>query len=253
MHPILVLYAFNYEGELIRNRMSIDTTEILLNRTVSIGTIGDKNIVLAELGIGMTNAAMTTQKMLDYYQPEAVILTGIAGAIDSSVHIGDITVCRTWIQHDYGYIGPMGLEHRGIPVWIPGADSVKRVNDFVADSLMFLIADGLSRTDLTIANIGDRKPRLLVGGVGVTGNQFVDSRDKRLWLTESFSALVTDMESAAVAQVCTVNDVPFIIFRSASDLAGGSGSATAAVEIEEFFKVAADNSSTVVIKFLEKL
>ncbi|TFH57890.1 MAG: hypothetical protein E4G91_10195, partial [Candidatus Zixiibacteriota bacterium] len=189
----------------------------------------------------------------DYYQPEAVVLTGIAGAIDSSVHIGDITVCRTWIQHDYGYIGPVGLEPRGVPVLMPDADSVRRVSDFVADSLMLLVADSLSRTDLPIAKIGDRKPRLLVGGVGVTGNQFVDSRGKRLWLTNNFAALLTDMESAAVAQVCTLNDIPFIIFRSASDLAGGSGSATAAVEIEEFFKVAADNSSTVVLKFLQKL
>ncbi|MEW6412081.1 MAG: 5'-methylthioadenosine/S-adenosylhomocysteine nucleosidase [Candidatus Zixiibacteriota bacterium] len=251
--PILVLYAFNYEGELIRNQMSVDTTETLLNRAVSVGTVGGKNIVLAELGIGMTNAAMTTQKMLDYYRPKAVVLTGIAGAIDSSVHIGDITVCGEWVQHDYGYIGPTGFEPRGLPVWMPGEDSVRRIDRFEVDSVMLASALKLSHEELPVASIGDRKPRLLVGGVGVTGNVFVDSREKRLWLSNHFSAVVTDMESAAVAQVCAVNEVPYIIFRSASDLAGGSGSATAAVEIEEFFKVAADNSSSVVLKFLEKL
>ena len=66
----------------------------------------------------------------------------------------------------------------------------------------------------------------------------------------TFNALITDMESAAVAQVCAVNDVPFIAFRSASDLAGGSGSDSAKDELREFFKVAATNSSMLVIKFL---
>ena len=100
-------------------------------------------------------------------------------------------------------------------------------------------------------SIGDRIPQLIVGGNGVTGNQLIDQVEKRLWLSENFDALVTDMETAAVAQVCTVNGIPFIAFRSASDLAGGSGSSTAETEINRFFEVAAINSAKVVMKFLE--
>lgn len=61
------------------------------------------------------------------------------------------------------------------------------------------------------------------------------------------------METAAVAQVCAVNDIPFIAFRSASDLAGGSGSESAAKEMDEFFEIAAENSSMIVIRFLENV
>ena len=104
--------------------------------------------------------------------------------------------------------------------------------------------------DIPFKMIGDRTPRLIVGGTGVSGNSFIDSKEKRLWLQENFNAMVTDMESAAVAQVCAVNGLPFIIFRSASDLAGGSGSETATDELEQFFKIAADNSSSVVLRFL---
>ena len=61
------------------------------------------------------------------------------------------------------------------------------------------------------------------------------------------------MESAAVGQVAYVNDIPFIVFRSASDLAGGSGSETADREMEQFFNHAADNSAAVVVEFLKQL
>ena len=87
---------------------------------------------------------------------------------------------------------------------------------------------------------------LFRSGVGVTGNTFIDSQEKRDWLVDNFGAMVTDMESVAVAQVCVANDVPYVIFRSASDLAGGSGSETAQAEMDEFYQIAAANASKVV-------
>ena len=72
-------------------------------------------------------------------------------------------------------------------------------------------------------------------------------------LQTEYHAWVVDMETAAVAQVCAVNSLPFIGFRSASDLAGGSQSGSAQEELNRFFQVAADNSSAVVIRFLEEL
>ena len=56
-----------------------------------------------------------------------------------------------------------------------------------------------------------------------------------------------------MAQVCMVNQKSFLIFRSASDLAGGSGSDTAHEEINEFFQVAADNSANLLIALLREL
>jgi nucleoside phosphorylase len=54
-------------------------------------------------------------------------------------------------------------------------------------------------------------------------------------------------------QVANVNGVPVLVVRSCSDLAGGSGSATAALEIKGFFKVAADNSANFVLGLINIL
>jgi adenosylhomocysteine nucleosidase len=253
VQPYVILYAFDAEGELLADKMAVDTTEKVLGRVVHIGELSGKDIVLAESGVGMTNAAMTAQKLIDKYNPKAVIFSGIAGAIDTSVHIGDIAVSDRWATHDYGYYGAEGFKIGSIEVYPAGSDSVAGILYFEADSALFETARELKSANFAFDSIGIRVPRLFVGGAGTSGNSFIDQVEKRLWLSENFEALTVDMESAAVAQVCTVNGVPFIIFRSASDLAGGSGSESARMEIREFFKVAANNSAQVVVKFLELL
>ncbi len=251
--PYLVLYAFDSEGKLIGEQMAVRRIEKHLGRPVMVGRIFGKDVVLAESGFGMTNAAMTLQKMIDVYNPRGVIMTGIAGSLDSTVHIGDIVVCQEWIEHDYGYVGNDGFEPTALWVYLPDEDSLRQTSGFPVDNAMLSVAERLSNSALDLGKIDSRQPQLLVGGVGVSGNAFIDSKEKREWLSQQFGALITDMESAAVAQVCTVNGLPFIVFRSASDLAGGSGSETAQNELNEFFKIAAGNSSKVVIRFLREL
>jgi adenosylhomocysteine nucleosidase len=54
----------------------------------------------------------------------------------------------------------------------------------------------------------------------LTGDQAIVSAEKRRWLWETFGADCVDMESAAVAQVCDLNGVPWVIVRAISDSAG---------------------------------
>ena len=251
--PYLVLYAFDAEGDRLTRQMKVVDSLKVLGRTVYTGQLAGKQIVLAESGVGMTNAAMSTQALIDCFCPRAIIFTGIAGAIDTAVHIGDIAICRQWRTHDYGYHGAKGFEVIGLDVYNPAADTIIEIKDFLVDNILFTAAEKLAGQTLGFDSVGSRAPRLHIGGVGVSGNCFIDNREKRLWLSEQFRALVTDMESAAVAQTALVNGIPFIVFRSASDLAGGSGSETAGPELDRFFKVAADNSSRVVMAFLAEL
>jgi adenosylhomocysteine nucleosidase len=60
-------------------------------------------------------------------------------------------------------------------------------------------------------------------GKVLTGDQAIVSRDRRQWLWETFRGDCVDMESAAVAQVCRLNGVPWVIVRAISDSAEEDG------------------------------
>ena len=251
--PTLVLYAFAAEGQLLSESMEINHTDTVLGRPVHRGTLSGQDIILAESGVGMTNAAMTGQKLIDKYSPARLVFSGIAGGIDSAVNIGDIVVCDRWVTHDYGYHGPDSFQVSRIDIYDPGRDSIIEQTFFAVDSALLATAGLLDPVKLNFDKIGDRIPRLIVGGAGASGNSFIDNAAKRLWLFDHLEARTVDMESAAVAQVCTVNGLPFIIFRSASDLAGGAKTETATAQLRQFFRVAAANSATVVMAFLNTL
>jgi len=237
----------------LRQNMTAISTTTHMGRDVYVGELAGKSVVVAESGVGMTNAAATLQRMIDVYAPSAVIMTGIAGGIDSSVRIGDIVVPDKWMAHDYGYYSPEGFEHRSSYVFHPALDSMSYVAEFSVDSVLLDAVLSITAEDVGLHPIGDRLSAIRVGGIGVSGNVFIDSKSKREWLSHTFAAQITDMESAGVAQICLVNDIPFIVFRATSDLAGGSGSETARHELQQFFEVAAGNSATVVMELLSKL
>ncbi len=64
------------------------------------------------------------------------------------------------------------------------------------------------------------QPRIVVGGRGVSGTAFLANPAYRRYLFEELRAQTVDMETASLAHVAHVNGIPYIAFRSLSDLAG---------------------------------
>lgn len=63
----------------------------------------------------------------------------------------------------------------------------------------------------------------------VSGDQFISDKDKKQWISETFSGMCTEMEGAAIAQVCYFNRIPFLILRAISDKADDSAGVDYAV------------------------
>jgi adenosylhomocysteine nucleosidase len=194
---------------------------------------------------------MTAQLLIDRYNPGEIIFTGICGGIDSSNHIGDIVIPDMWATHDYGYYGKDGFIPDSIYVALPGETKESGVLFFEVNKLLLEKASSAVQ-GVELKPIGERIPQIKIGGRGVSGNTFIDQKEKREFLKEKFGAQIVDMESAAVVQVANVNGIPVLVVRSCSDLAGGSGSETAGAELNEFFKVAANNSAEFVLEFLKR-
>jgi adenosylhomocysteine nucleosidase len=120
------------------------------------------------------------------------------------------------------------------------------------DAKMLDVAKTLSKLDLAKCNAANKclshAPKVVVGGNGVSGQVFMDNAQFREYTFKTFNANVLDMETAATAMVAYANNVPYIAFRSLSDLAGGGEGEN---EIGTFFQIAADNSANVVLAFLK--
>lgn len=135
-----------------------------------------------------------------------------------------------------------------------GPGEIQRISWFQVDRQLIGIARNASvTTSLVQCTTGNQclkhRPRVVIGGNGVSGQAFVDNGAFREYVGKTFKATVLDTESAAVAHVAYANHKPFIAFRSVSDLAGGGGGN----EIETFFQLASVNAATVVKAFLKAL
>ena len=221
MMRIGIIGAMDEEIALCREAMGEVTTTVKAGNTYYSGQLDGKPVVLCKSGVGKVNAAVTTQILIDQFQVEQVIFTGVAGAIHPDLQIGDIVVSTDCLQHDMDAT-PLGFEPGQIPFneqWIWQADP----------KLVELAVEAGRKLDGEI--------RVITGRI-LSGDQFVASRDKVAALHEQFAAHCTEMEGAAVGQVCAMNGIPFVIVRSMSDKADGS----AHVNFVEFTKLAAQRS-----------
>lgn len=187
--------------------------------------------VICKSGIGKVLAAMVCQKLIDFYKPSAVLFTGVAGALNPALDIGDVVVSRDCIQHDIDG-RPLGFERGQI---LFSAEKV-----FVADPLLLKLA-----LKATVEN-----HRIMAGRI-LTGDQFFthDSIEARDYLTGELAGDCIEMEGAAIAVVCTKNKVPFVIVRTMSDRADGS----AVEDFDKLHHLVAVNSYTIVRQILPSL
>ena len=238
------------------------------------GVLEGREIVLTMSGMSMVNAAMTTQSLFDRFTVERLIFTGIAGGIDPALRVGDVVVPARWAQSLEIIMGrkvAAGFEKPGWLTWAPdmpahgmmlpnsvivgsGAHPPKPRVWFDVDARMLEVAQGLEDFALSAQTPDgrhlDHTPKLVVGGAGVSSSAFIDNANYRDYVFATFQARVADMESAAAAHVAYANDVPFIVFRSLSDLAGAEHEAN---DMNVFMSLAAENSVRVVCRFLKAL
>lgn len=249
--PWAILYAFPPEGEQLRKAALVKKDTVWAGRSIMFGSLVQP-VVIASSGIGMTNAAATTQHIIDTYHPKAIIFTGICGGINPLHQIGDIVIPEQWLTHDYGYWGKSGFKTDSVDIGLPGTGKYQHMMDIVVDTqLTRKLADAGNAIAFRFRTVAGRLPEIFVGGLGVSGNAFIDSKPKREQLFHELQAEIVDMESAAVVQVAHSAGIPVAVVRSCSDLAGGSGSETASRQLEDFFQVTAYNSALVVQQFLE--
>jgi adenosylhomocysteine nucleosidase len=196
--------------------------------TYTEGTIKNNTIILMQCGIGKVNAAAGAVEMIRNFAPDCIISTGVAGGIDSCLNVMDVVVSSRIVYHDvwcgegnaYGQI-------QGLPLYFTGNET------------LYQCAISLD-TETAIH-----------GGLICSGDKFITDRQELETIKANFpEGLAVDMESASIAQVCHLYEVPFISFRIISDTPGAEKHLE---QYKNFWGEMADRSFHVTEAFLKAL
>ncbi len=209
------------------------------------GNINKVKTVVVISGWGKVSAAMTISTLIHQFEISEVIFTGVAGAIQSQLNIGDIVIGASLAYHDMD-VRPL------IPQFqIPSLEKVfvktQPLQIQIAKKAIENVLNNLDEYDLAKYNI--IKPTLYIGDIA-SGDQFFSSNEQKKRLLKNLpSVLCVEMEGAAVAHVCEEYCIPFTIIRTISDKADE----TSSVDFLSFIKQIASRYSIDIIKNIYSL
>lgn len=195
------------------------------------GILNGVDTVVAVAGVGKVNAAMCAQTMILKFSPKVVINIGVAGGVAKELKIGDIAIATTVVEHDMD-TSPLGDEIG----YISGLDVVMMpCAGWVVDSFEKAASqlDGIK----------------IIKGVIASGDQFINSKEKKDWIADKFNAVAAEMEGASIGHVCYANSVDFCVIRAISDGAEDDSH----LSFTEFVELAAKNSIKMILAFLNEL
>lgn len=196
------------------------------------GKLGDKSVVVVQCGMGKVNAGICAHTLINYYGCTKIINTGVAGSLDNRLDIGDIVVSVDAVQHDFT-VEAIGFEKGEIPYTGRYA--------FPADEEMRKAA--LEAQQAVAPDIHAFEGRIC------SGDQFISEKEQKEKIIADFGGMCCEMEGAAIAQVCYLNNVSFVIIRAVSDKSDGSNS----MEYEVFKGVASKNCANIVQYMVENM
>jgi adenosylhomocysteine nucleosidase len=210
-----------------------------------IGRVEGKDVVVFETGMSLVNAAMALQLALERLPVSHVLFAGVAGGVDPALRVGDVVIPEKWAYHcEAAYFNPtpdgkgwmkadyFKQRYPNFGMIFPdemeairaGQEKFERVAFFPADPGLIAVARRAAEKLGPVKSLKTgREITVSIGGAGVTGTVFLDNRDYRKFVHDTWGARCVDMETTAYAHVCYTNEVPFLAVRALSDLAGGQG------------------------------
>lgn len=186
-------------------------------------------LVIAYSKIGKVNASLTATTLIEKFGAQKLLFSGVAGAINPSLKIGDLVVATKLAQHDLD-ITAFGHPH-----------------GFVPEGSVYIETDA-ALTDVA-KRVAQSQKKAILEGIIATGDQFICDEAKKSWIGKTFNADALEMEGASVAVVCEALQIPFCILRAISDAADMD----AGFSFDTFLESAAQESAALMIGIMDAL
>lgn len=230
MEKVGIIVAMEEELEQILNVMSSAEEKEINGLNFKLGKIEKKNVVVIKCGVGKVNAARVTQILIDKFNVGYVINVGAAGALNPLLNIGDIVIGEKLIQHDFD-----------ITAFDHDKGYITGVGDYIySDSTLVKklkkIANRLSENDYNVKS-----------GVIATGDIFCTDVEMKNKIYSKFDADCVEMEGAAIAQVCYLDKIPFVVLRSISDSPDGKNE----IDFDKFIDLASRRCAVILKEFFK--
>lgn len=226
-----IIGAMDVEVAALKAKMENFTVTTRAGMEYYAGQLEGLPAVVVQCGVGKINAAMCTQILIDCFDVDTIVNTGIAGSLLAELDIGDLVISRDAIHHDFD------LRFWGRPIGqVPGLDVIA----FPADEKLMNAAFAAAEAE----NAGHTK----VGRVA-SGDQFICSKEQKEKIIADTGAICAEMEGASIAHTAYRNGVPFVIVRAISDKADDS----AEMDYPTFEAIAARRCANVTCRLAKSL
>lgn len=204
------------------------TTEYANNRYYE-ATYKGVQLVIAYSKIGKVFSTLTATTLIEHFDCDKLLFSGVAGAISPTLKVGDLIIATKLSQHD------LDITAFGHPF------------GFVPEGAIFVESD---KDLITLGKeVAKEMGKTVQEGTVATGDQFVANEERKNWIGDTFGADALEMEGASVAVVCDALNIPFFILRAISDAADMDAS----FSFDEFLETSAVESAEFVIKMVDRL
>lgn len=225
-----IIAAMKEEMQEIKNLMT--DIEIVQQYELNLykGKINNRKVVLVEAGVGKVNAARVTQIIIDKFKIKQIINVGSAGTVNDELEIGDIVIGKKLIQHDFD------ITAFGHP------------KGYISNIGRYVEIDKKLYTTIQskISKIAKDKFKIKIGTI-VSGDIFCTDIKMKNKIREKFDADAVEMEGAAIAQVCKLDNIPCLVIRSISDNPNGKNQIT----FDEYLKIASKRCAIIINELLK--
>lgn len=231
MKKIGIIAAMSEEMQEIKNIMSDISEREIFDLKFYSGKIKEKECVLVACGVGKVNAARTTQILIDNFDIEYIINVGTAGATSKELNQTDVVISDKLVQYDFD-ITAFGRE-KG---FITGVGKYLQADEKLIEKCKNVMQriDGKNEYDVFVGNIA-------------SADRFCTDRNVADEVFNEFNALCVEMEGAAIAQICVLDKVPFIVIRSISDTPNGNNN----IDFDEYLVISSKRCASFLNELLE--
>ena len=209
--PILIQFAMEIECQEILKHLNDLEMIVVSNYTFYKGTINDNEVIISLSKVGLIHTSSSLTIAIQKFNPRCIINTGIAGATDEKLHIGDIVIADKVINiNSYRTSNLKKGEGSNPNAWelltFLSGETDRLIEEKASDDLIELAKD-INNNDYG---------KIYVGTIG-SGDVWNREIDRILYLNKNYNILCEDMESIATYTIANSFNISVISIKMISD------------------------------------